>query len=70
MFWTRLASGILLLVVAITTMSFGNIPLALILMLISLIAYRELTKALLCADDEKKCNVLEVIGLYLSVNIG
>ena len=46
MFWTRLLSGIVLLVIALATFSFGNIFLAVPLWLISLIAYRELTKAL------------------------
>lgn len=63
MFWTRLASGVVLLILAILTMSLGGIPLALLLLLISLIAYRELTKALFCASDDKKLNVLEIVGL-------
>lgn len=63
MFWTRLASGIVLVIIAILTMYLGGIPLLLILLAISLIAYRELTKALLCAGDGKKRNGLEVIGL-------
>nr|WP_300678468.1 phosphatidate cytidylyltransferase [uncultured Acetatifactor sp.] len=46
MFWTRLASGIVLLAVAIGTMSLGGIPLAAILCGVSLVAFRELTKAL------------------------
>ena len=63
MFWTRLASGIVLVVIALVTMSLGKLPLALILLAISLVAFRELTKALHCAVDEKKLNTLEVIGL-------
>ncbi len=63
MFWTRLASGIVLVVIALLTMSLGGIPLLLVLLAISLIAYRELTKALLCATDEKKLNALEIVGL-------
>ena len=62
MFWTRLLSGIVLLVIALATFSFGNIFLAVPLWLISLIAYRELTKALRCATDEKNFNALEWIG--------
>lgn len=62
MFWTRLASGMVLLAVAIGAMSLGGIPLALLLWAISLIAFRELTKALKCATDEKKTNALEGIG--------
>jgi phosphatidate cytidylyltransferase len=63
MFWTRLASGIVLLMIAILSMSVGGPPLLLILYLCSVIAYRELTKALGCATDEKKLNALEIIGL-------
>lgn len=62
MFWTRLASGVVLLAVAIGAMSLGGIPLALLLWAISLIAFRELTRALKCARDEKKPNGLEMIG--------
>lgn len=63
MFWTRLASGIVMVIVALLVMSLGGIPLALTLLIISLIAYRELTKALQCATDHKKLNALEIIGL-------
>lgn len=63
MFWTRLVSGIVLLLIALLTMGFGGIPLILVLLGISLVAYRELTKALLCAKDDKKLNGLEIIGL-------
>lgn len=63
MFWTRLASGIVLVIIAILTMSLGGVPLALILLTISLIAYRELTKAFLGPADGKRINGLEVIGL-------
>lgn len=62
MFWTRLVSGIVLLVIAILTMSFGEWPLLLVLYLCSMVAYRELTKALRCASDKKKFNALEVVG--------
>jgi phosphatidate cytidylyltransferase len=44
-------------------MSLGSWPLLLILYLCSVIAYRELTKALGCATDDKKLNALEFIGL-------
>ena len=62
MFWTRLASGIVLMLVAITSMSLGSIPLLMVLWIISLIAFRELTRALKCAG-EKKPNNLEILGL-------
>jgi len=63
MFWTRLASGIVMVILALLVMSLGGLPLLLTLLTISLIAYRELTKALKCATDEKKLNALEIIGL-------
>lgn len=63
MFWTRLASGIVLVIIALLTMSLGGLPLWGVLLLISLVAYRELTKALLCATDDKKLNALEILGI-------
>lgn len=63
MFWTRLASGIVLLAVAVAAMSVGGIPLLLTLWGISMVAFRELTKALKCACDDKKLNGLEYFGL-------
>lgn len=62
MFWTRLASGVVLLAAAIATMFIGGIPLAFILWAISLIAFRELTKALRSTREEKKPNLLEIVG--------
>ncbi|MBR1854152.1 MAG: phosphatidate cytidylyltransferase [Lachnospiraceae bacterium] len=50
MFWTRLVSGIILLIIAVGTMFVGDLPLLLVLLLCSLIAYRELTKALGCNE--------------------
>ena len=63
MFWTRLASGIVLVIIALAVLGFGGIPLALILWAISLVALRELTKALKCATDPKKLNMLEILGM-------
>lgn len=62
MFWTRLLSGIVLVIIALLTMSIGGIPLLTILLFISLIAYRELTKALQCSTNPKKLNALETAG--------
>ena len=53
MFWTRLASGIVLLIIAIGTMSYGGWALAAILCGVSLVGFRELTKALGCAGGGK-----------------
>lgn len=62
MFVTRLASGIVLVIIAFIVMILGDAPLAGTLLAISLVAYRELTKALKCAKDEKKMNALEWMG--------
>lgn len=63
MFWKRLTSGIVLLAIAIATFAYGGLPLLAVLLLISLIAYRELTKAMQCSGGDKQFNALEVIGL-------
>lgn len=63
MFWTRLASGIVLVIIALMTMGFGGPLLAFTLLAISMIAYKELTKALKCNEGNQQWNALEVIGL-------
>ena len=63
MFWTRLASGVVLLILAVGTMALGGIWLALILWGISMVAFREMTKALQCAGEGRKVNCLEWVGL-------
>lgn len=63
MFWTRLISGVILLIIALITMGLGKAVLALMLFAISLIAYRELTKAMKCAGEGRSVNALEVVGL-------
>ncbi|MCM1569229.1 MAG: phosphatidate cytidylyltransferase [Roseburia sp.] len=63
MFVTRLISGIVLLIIAVFAMSMGNIWLILPLVLISLTAYRELTKALGCGENSRRLNALEAVGL-------
>ena len=54
MFWTRCASGIVLLVIAFGSIGLGGPVLAGILLIISLIAYRELTRALKVNADAEK----------------
>ena len=66
MFWKRLVSGVILLAIAIATMAYGSLPLLAVLFLISLIAYRELTKVMGAAGGENKFNGLEIIG-YLGI---
>lgn len=63
MFWTRLISGIVMIIIAVATMFLGGPYLAGILMLISLAGYRELTKAQKVNTAEKGFNGLEIIGL-------
>jgi len=71
MFVTRLISGIVLLILAILFLFLGDWPLLLALYFCSMVAYRELTKALQCAGDrdgqkaspgEKGVNLLEIVG--------
>ena len=63
MFWTRLFSGIVLLAIAIGAMWIGGGVLAGVLLLISLIAYRELTVALKVSTPDKKWNLPELLGM-------
>ena len=66
MFWTRLASGIVLAVLALITMGLGGIPLLAVLLLISLVAYRELSKALQIHTEQDNAgfNALEIAGYF------
>lgn len=70
MFGTRLLSGIVLIIIAILALILGGPVLAGILLVISLIAYRELTKVLKVAgatpgtqEGIRKLNLLEIIGM-------
>lgn len=63
MFWTRLASGVVLLILAVGAMALGGIPLALLLWMISMVAFREMTKALQCSGEGRRLNCLEWTGL-------
>ena len=62
MFWKRLASGIVLLVIAIAGIALGGYVLAGLLLLISLIAYTELTKVL-AGEEKYRPSAPDVIGL-------
>ena len=59
MFWTRLFSGIVLLVIAIGSIWWGGPVLTVVLLLVSLVGYRELTKALGVPSGEKKAAVAD-----------
>lgn len=63
MFWTRLFSGIILLIIAIGAMWCGGGLLSGVLLLISLIAYKEMTVALKVNTKEKSLNLPEVLGM-------
>lgn len=62
MFWKRLASGIVLLCIAALSFVLGGPVLAAVLMVISLLAYLELTKAVK-VHTGKKLNGLEIVGI-------
>ena len=69
MFWTRLASGIVLVIIALVSMGYGGPLLAGVLWAVSLAALGELTRALI--DDPKpdesragrRRNLLEILGM-------
>lgn len=63
MFFTRLFSGIVLVAIALFTLISGGGILAGILLVISLIAYMELSKAMGVYGEQKKFNALELAGL-------
>ncbi len=62
MFWTRCASGVVMLAIAISSLYVGEWPLLLVMYLCSMVGFRELTKVLGCATDKKKFNALEILG--------
>ena len=57
MFVTRLVSGIVLIIIAILALSLGGWVLAAVLLTISLIAFRELTKVLKIAGQDQRAGV-------------
>ncbi|MBD5505877.1 MAG: phosphatidate cytidylyltransferase [Lachnospiraceae bacterium] len=67
MFVTRLISGISLVIIALVTILAGNGVLAVTLCLVSLIAYRELTKVCNIHTEDRKWNALELAGMALTV---
>lgn len=70
MFFTRLLSSIVLVIIALVTLLQGGYLLAAVLLLISLAAYRELSKACnggsLDGKEGKKINALEAAG-YIGI---
>lgn len=67
MFFTRLASGILLVVLALIFILTGGPVLAVVLCLISIAAYRELGKAVGFITGDKAKRALEYTGMILTV---
>ena len=63
MFWTRVASGVVLVIIAALAFILGGPVMAGILLVISLIAYLELVKATGVQENGKKWNALTVVGL-------
>ncbi|MBP5223855.1 MAG: phosphatidate cytidylyltransferase, partial [Lachnospiraceae bacterium] len=62
MFWTRVLSGVILLVMAFLALGYGGIPLVGILCLISLVAFRELIRVMKCTGSGKGVQALEIVG--------
>lgn len=67
MFRTRLISGILLVLAALAVIFTGGVYLAAVLCLISIIAYRELTKACGLRFTKGKFSALEITGIIMTV---
>ncbi len=67
MFRTRLISGIILVLIALATIMTGGIVLVLTLGMVSLIAYRELTKACGVGEPGRKINMPETAGMAVIV---
>lgn len=67
MFFTRLGSGILLVALALVFILTGGPVLAVMLCLISVIAYRELGKAVGFITEDKTKRALEYTGIILTV---
>lgn len=67
MFFTRLISGISLVIIALVTILAGNGVLAATLCLISMVAYKELTRACDIHTENKACNAPEIIGMIMTV---
>lgn len=63
MFFTRLFSGIVLVLIALVTLITGGELLAAVLLFISLVAFFELSKAIGVHETEKKINGLEITGV-------
>lgn len=63
MFWTRLFSSVILVIIALVTLLQGGYLLAIVLLAISLIAYNELCKACGVHTEGRTVNALEAAGI-------
>ncbi len=63
MFWTRLSSGIVLVVIAALALGYGGLVLAVLLWAVSLAALLELTKAFYGGEGHGRRNGLELLGM-------
>ncbi len=63
MFWTRLASGVVLVIIALATFIFGGPALWGLLLVISMIAFLELTRATGVRKEDKKVTAFEMVGI-------
>lgn len=63
MFWTRLFSSVILVIIALVTLLQGGYLLAIVLLAISLIAYNELCKACGIHTEGRAVNALEAAGI-------
>lgn len=63
MFFTRLFSSVILVIIALVTLLQGGYLLAAVLLAISLIAYSELSKACGIHTEKKAVNALELVGI-------
>ncbi len=63
MFWTRFASSVILVIIALVTLIMGGPILAAVCFLISLVGYRELCKAVGIHTEGKFLNGLETVGM-------
>ena len=63
MFKERFMSAIVLVILLVVFLLAGKLPLLLALLLLSLIAFVEMTKACKVHEDDKKVNALELVGM-------
>ncbi|MGN0402282.1 MAG: phosphatidate cytidylyltransferase [Acetatifactor sp.] len=71
MFWSRFFSGMILMLIASLGFFFGTPVLTIILFATSMVAYRELTKALgiSAREDGKKFSAPEVVGYLATIGL-